>query len=605
MSHREALTVEEISAIVEEMFLKEEKGQMIATEDVDVAILPPPPDELTDEEDIAEEDILDCKIHDVAGTLELYVPESNEVDDQNENNGNRKRKRAHEQSVPATSKNEHVTNAVLGLESKWKKCDPLYTKTKSSSKNHFEKLEVLSNKTVMNIFEEFISDELISHIVAQSKLYATQKNCPNFDVTGNEMKVFIGILFLSGYHSLPQQDMYWEQAPDVGVPFVYNAMTRQRFKDIKRFLHLNDNSKIDKTDKMYKLRPFFDILQKNFMKFGVFSAHLSLDEMMVKYYGMHPAKMYMRGKPIKFGYKIWCLCSSNGYLYNFSPYVGKSEVEQGPLGQRVISKLTSVLHKDDIEDYEIFFDNFFTSVPTLIMLKDRKLKASGTVRENRTNKCPLMNSKVMEKNTERGHIDYRYDTNNEILVVKWNDSKAVSVATNYSTVTPTGKAKRFSSKEKKQVSIPVPNVISEYNSYMGGVDLLDKQISLYRTKIRSKKWWWVLFTQFLDVAVVNTWRLQQILHPEDRDSLLDVKRKIVLGLVSKPTNTSRKRPGPQRSALLGGRVPVDIRFDSGNHLVQPIATQRRCAACGKKTKRICGRCDVPLHDICFAPFHTK
>ena len=98
--------------------------------------------------------------------------------------------------------------------------------------------------------------------------------------------------------------MYWEQAPYVGVPLVFNSMPRNRFREIKKFIHLNDNSKIDKTDKMYKLRLYFDILKKEFGKFGVFHSELSIDEMMVRYYGKHPAKMFLRGKPIKFGYKI-------------------------------------------------------------------------------------------------------------------------------------------------------------------------------------------------------------------------------------------------------------------------------------------------------------
>lgn len=33
---------------------------------------------------------------------------------------------------------------------------------------------------------------------------------------------------------------------------------------------------------------------------------------MVKYYGGHPAKQFIRVKPIQFGYKDWILCSSNG-----------------------------------------------------------------------------------------------------------------------------------------------------------------------------------------------------------------------------------------------------------------------------------------------------
>jgi hypothetical protein len=42
---------------------------------------------------------------------------------------------------------------------------------------------------------------------------------------------------------------------------------------------------------MYKVRLFFQMLGKEFLKFGIFHPELSLDEMMVRYYGKHSGKM--------------------------------------------------------------------------------------------------------------------------------------------------------------------------------------------------------------------------------------------------------------------------------------------------------------------------
>ena len=52
------------------------------------------------------------------------------------------------------------------------------------------------------------------------------------------------------------------------------------------------------------------------IKFGVFSKDLSIDEQMVLYFGRHSSKMFIRRKPIRFGYKIWGLASSYSYLIN-------------------------------------------------------------------------------------------------------------------------------------------------------------------------------------------------------------------------------------------------------------------------------------------------
>ena len=44
---------------------------------------------------------------------------------------------------------------------------------------------------------------------------------------------------------------------------------------------------------------------------------------MIPYYGKHYAKQFIRGKPIRFGFKNWALCTSSGYMMAFDIYVGK------------------------------------------------------------------------------------------------------------------------------------------------------------------------------------------------------------------------------------------------------------------------------------------
>ena len=218
---------------------------------------------------------------------------------------------------------------------------------------------------------------------------------------------------------------------------------------------------------MYKLRPFLEALNTNFQKFGIFHFHLSIDEMMIRYYGIHFAKMFMKEKLIKFGYKFWCLCSEDRYLYNFAPYLGKeNEPNNEPLGIRVIKNLTSIIPKEEASNDEIFFDNFSTSIEVLKHLGDNSLKATGTNRKKRTKKCPLISSKAMKKTTERRFTDYRFDWETRILVVKWHDNTPVSIATNYSSVYPVGSTAKYSHKLKKKITIKIPKVVSEYNKSM-------------------------------------------------------------------------------------------------------------------------------------------
>ena len=82
------------------------------------------------------------------------------------------------------------------------------------------------------------------------------------------------------------------------------------------------------------------MINNSLIQFGVFHEILSVDESMVPYFGRHSAKMFIRGKPIRFGYKIWSLCGIDGYPYHLKIYQGKERsanatTQQEPLGTRV------------------------------------------------------------------------------------------------------------------------------------------------------------------------------------------------------------------------------------------------------------------------------
>ncbi|KAL2098395.1 hypothetical protein ACEWY4_007602 [Coilia grayii] len=66
---------------------------------------------------------------------------------------------------------------------------------------------------------------------------------------------------------------------------------------------------------------------------------------------------------------------------------------------------------------------------------------------------------------------------------------------------------RWDRQQKGHVSVPRPAVVKEYNKSMGGVDLLDSIIALYRTKVKSTKWYHRLVFHFLDMMIATSWLL--------------------------------------------------------------------------------------------------
>ncbi|XP_050298551.1 piggyBac transposable element-derived protein 3-like [Anthonomus grandis grandis] len=308
---------------------------------------------------------------------------------------------------------------------------------------------------------------------AFSEKYA-QDNRHEFHLSPEELLHFLGILILSGYHSLPQTDMYWSLDEDKTVHIVRDCMNRNKFRSIKRNLHLSDNNNLDKGYKYTKLRPFFD---EKFLQFGIFSFNLSIDEQMVPYFGRHSCKMFIKGKPVRFGFKLWCICSSSGYLYKFIPYTGAAMKNSDiGLGATVAVELLSIVKNP--QNHNVFFDNFFLSYKLLSLLKTKSYFATETIRENRTSHCPLVDNKVIPKK-ERGTYDSKFDESTQISLVKWNDSSIVTAISTHYHVEPLTSAKRYNRKSKKEVSIPQPAVISRYK-YMGGVDLHDNGVANYR-----------------------------------------------------------------------------------------------------------------------------
>ena len=53
------------------------------------------------------------------------------------------------------------------------------------------------------------------------------------------------------------------------------------------------------------------------------SAHITVDEAMIRFKGRTSLKQYNPIKPIRREYKLWCVADNDGYIYKFEVYTGK------------------------------------------------------------------------------------------------------------------------------------------------------------------------------------------------------------------------------------------------------------------------------------------
>ena len=76
--------------------------------------------------------------------------------------------------------------------------------------------------------------------------------------------------------------------------------------------------------------------------------------------------MFICGKPIRFGYKLWGLCGPDGYPYKLNIYTGKCETHTEALGSSVVNaKVNVVIENSVASKHRFYFDNFFTSYDLL------------------------------------------------------------------------------------------------------------------------------------------------------------------------------------------------------------------------------------------------
>lgn len=386
-------------------------------------------------------------------------------------------------TVPKTITPEHDVNEGPREEAKscsfnWKKSYRPKRFTEEAIQYGVVLKPTVEEGTVPTPLEVFASvvdlQSLISDIILpESEKYCTQQG-KVFHVSPEEMTAFLGMNLVMSYHVVPAIRDYWSTEPDMGVPYVASVMPRDRFEEIRAALHFADNDvqperSSSDFDRAFKIRPVMDLLNKSFQEHLSPTRRQSVDEHMIRFKGHNIMKQYVKGKPIRWGFKMWCRCDSEtGYLFQFDLYTGKkgANSEMG-LGESVVLQLTQSLKGLGCEMY---FDNFFNSPRLQNLLSQRDIMACGTVRQNKKN---MPKGFPTDKEMKRGDIStFSCDG---MSCVKWMDNKAVFMLSNFISPVPTKTALRRSAGTTQKAEIRCPVIVSTYNKWMGGVDLMDQK----------------------------------------------------------------------------------------------------------------------------------
>lgn len=251
------------------------------------------------------------------------------------------------------------------------------------------------------------------------------------------MKIIMGVV------KLPALVDYW--ATDTRYDKVADIMPVKRFQSLSRMLHFQDNMTAEPNeDRLFKIRPVLNHMRTRCLAIES-ENQFSIDEMMVPYKGGKAGSLrqYLPSKPKKWGFKMFVRAGVSGFVYDFIVYTGKSTFDathtsnkEFGLGANVVLNLCRTITNPT--DCVVYFDNFFTSLKLMTHLNDEMgLRSLGTIRKNRLMGCSLEEDQSLLKKG-RGSHDSRVDNDAQLAVVKWADSRTVTLASTCAAVNPVG-----------------------------------------------------------------------------------------------------------------------------------------------------------------------
>ncbi|XP_065060193.1 uncharacterized protein LOC135687539 [Rhopilema esculentum] len=226
-----------------------------------------------------------------------------------------------------------------------------------------------------------------------------------------------------GIVQLPTYVSYWSQ--DMRYPPVADVMPCGRFEKLKIYLHFIDN---------------INYVRNQCLLIPPGKCHAVDEQIIPSKTRYSKLQQYNSKKPNKWGFKNLARADAFGIPYDFYIYGGK-------------------IKEDPVTDS---FENLQKSAQVVARLwctskSNKELKKSG---------C--------------GSIDYMTYLNIGVIITKWMDNNAVHIAPNLIGVEPMSSVNRWIPAEKCRKEIQCARIIKEYNGGMGGVDLADMLIALYR-----------------------------------------------------------------------------------------------------------------------------
>ena len=346
-----------------------------------------------------------------------------------------------------------------------------------------------------------------------------------FELTLGFILAWHGIII---YHSAKAGEKesilcYWNDQPyGTFCPMVQNCMTRDAFKDGRRFLHLSDNVKTtekqkraSKPDPLFKIREVIDEIKEMFPKNWIAGMEVCIDESMIKYKGRAITwTQYNPHKPIKHGIKVFTLTAAGEFPYvlGFEVYVGmENNTHEYNKASSIVKRLITAAGLTTQSGRILYTDNWYTSVSLArdlyweykwlfvgtIIPTEKKGREGYDIPFHKLSKGALRT--IVRGWSRRATLCEKRGNRKLVLqVTNWRDKKQVMFLHTHVVEGVGNKTtKRYIKGSRSRVDLPCPAIQEEYKLKMNGVDRRDRDGRDNCTSLRTNRyylriWFWVL-----------------------------------------------------------------------------------------------------------------
>lgn len=327
-----------------------------------------------------------------------------------------------------------------------------------------------------------------------------------------EMKKFLGLLYLIGVVKLPSLSLYWSTDRLFSFPAFRQVMSLERFLAILHSLRFCDDSVSDPTDPLRKVRPlidFFDILMETIYT---------------------PQKELVLNNPMRIGkstegrVQAFTICESCGMVQKYLLYETKrGDKEANRQNRHVVVK--DLLEGKLDRGHSVFMGEYFTSVPLIQSLNKEKTYITGQISEKNW-KAYNVSSALIDKEEV-----FQTFTNDGVCLLKWKD-KRKEIACVSSAFDAT-LSRALASQEDKTSNL----ALVEYNRIIRReTKRLRNQIFSYPPTKRKLKWYRKVGLHIINIVMINSYHLYSRYSEATKMSLLNFRLNLIKTLLYPSTD---------------------------------------------------------------------